>query len=117
LAALVGLYAHQSEAAGAFGLLGFLAVLIGTRLLVGMMWTLAFVVPSAAVEAWRSSTLKRWWAARHGSHALGDSCVPGVALFGVATFTARVFPRRASITLATGTLLSVVPRCSRLLWS
>ena len=59
MAALVGLYAHQSEAAGAFGLLGFLAVLIGTRLLVGMMWTLTFVVPSAAVEARRSSTLKR----------------------------------------------------------
>lgn len=59
MAALVGLYAHQSEAAGALGLLGFLAALIGTRLLVGMMWTLTFVVPSAAVEARRSSTLKR----------------------------------------------------------
>lgn len=51
MVALVGLYAHQSEAAGALGLLGFLAALIGTGLLVGTMWTLTFVVPSAAVEA------------------------------------------------------------------
>lgn len=56
LVALVGLYARQSESAGALGLVGFLAALVGTGLLVGSLWTQAFVVASSAIEALRSST-------------------------------------------------------------
>ncbi len=56
LVALVGLYARQSESAGALGLVGFLAALVGTGLLVGSFWTQAFVVASSAIEAPRSST-------------------------------------------------------------
>ena len=44
--ALVGLYARQAEAAGALGLVGFLAALVGAGLLAGLSWTLAFVVPT-----------------------------------------------------------------------
>jgi hypothetical protein len=49
--ALVGLHFRQSEAAGALGLVGFLAALIGTELLVGMFWTNTFIPPALAVEA------------------------------------------------------------------
>jgi len=51
LVALVGLYAHKSEAAGTLGLIGFLAALVGTGLLAGMFWTLTFVIPTATIEA------------------------------------------------------------------
>ena len=110
LVALVGLYAHQSQAAGALGLLGFLAALIGTGLLVGMMWTLAFVVPSAAVEAPAFLDAEEVAGPLDVGFMLSSIAVSlGWALFGVATFRARVFPRRAAIVLVIGALLSAVP--------
>ena len=51
LLAAVGLYARQSEAAGTLGLVGFLAALIETGFLVGLIWANAFVAPTLAVEA------------------------------------------------------------------
>ncbi len=51
LVAFVGLHIRQSEAADTLGLVGFLAALIGTGLLVSLMWTIAFVAPTLAVEA------------------------------------------------------------------
>jgi hypothetical protein len=56
LVAAVGLYARQSDAAGALRIVGFLWTLIGTGLLVGMIWANAFVAPTLAVEAPLSST-------------------------------------------------------------
>ena len=51
--AAVGLYARQSESAGTLGLVGFLAALSGTGLLVGLIWANAFVAPTLAVETRR----------------------------------------------------------------
>jgi uncharacterized membrane protein len=51
LVALAGLHARQSEAAGALGLAGFVAALIGTGLFVGSVWTNTFIPPALAVEA------------------------------------------------------------------
>jgi hypothetical protein len=56
LVALSCPYGCQADAVGTSGLVGFLAALVGTGLLAGMFWTLAFVVPSVAIETPRSST-------------------------------------------------------------
>jgi hypothetical protein len=45
LLGLVGLYAHQSEAAGRLGLVGFLLAFLGTMLLAGDLWFEAFAFP------------------------------------------------------------------------
>lgn len=102
LVAVVGLYARQSEAAGALGLTGFLAALIGTGLIVGMVWTNTFIPPALAVEA--PAVLD---AEPAGSLAFGfmfSSIVFGLswALFGVAMLRARVYPRVAAILLIIG---------------
>jgi len=109
LVAVVGLYARQSEAAGALGLTGFLAALIGTGLIVGMVWTNTFIPPALAVEA--PAVLD---AEPAGSLAFGfmfSSIVFGLswALFGVAMLRARVYPRVAAILLIIGALLVIVP--------
>lgn len=109
LVAVVGLYARQSEAAGALGLTGFLAALIGTGLIVGMVWTNTFVPPALAVEA--PAVLD---AEPAGSLAFGfmfSSIVFGLswALFGVAMLRARVYPRVAAILLIIGALIVIVP--------
>jgi hypothetical protein len=110
LVALVGLYARQSEAAGALGLVGFLAALVGTGLLVGMMWALAFVVPSAAIEAPAFLDAEQTAGPLDMGFMLSIIAFAlGWALFGVATFRARVFPRRATIVLIIGALLTVLP--------
>lgn len=109
LVAVVGLHARQSEAAGALGLVGFPAALIGTGLLVGMFWTNAFVPPTLAVEA--PAVLD---AEPGGSLAFGfilSTTVFGLSwvLFGVAMLRARVYPRLAAILLIIGALLIIVP--------
>ncbi len=110
MVALVGLYAHQSESAGALGLLGFLAALVGTGLLVGMMWTLAFVAPSAALEAPAFLDAEEVAGPLDMGFMLSGIIVAlGWALFGVAMLRARVFPRRAAIVLIIGALLTVLP--------
>lgn len=107
--ALVGLHARQSEAAGALGLVGFLAALIGTELLVGMFWTNAFIPPALAAAA-----LAVLDAEPGGSLAFGfilSTTVVGLgwALFGVAMLRARIYPRVATILLIIGALLVIVP--------
>jgi hypothetical protein len=109
LVAVVGLHARQSEAAGALGLVGFLAALIGTGLLTGMFWTNAFVPPTLAVEA--PAVLD---AEDTGSLAFGfmfSIIVFGLswALFGVAMLRARVYPRFAAILLIIGALIVIAP--------
>jgi hypothetical protein len=109
LVALVGLYARQSEAAGVLGLVGFLVALIGTGLLVGTFWTNAFIPPALAVQA--PAILDGEPA---GSLAFGfilSTTVFGLswALFGVAMFRARVYPRAATILLIIGALLLILP--------
>jgi hypothetical protein len=110
LVALVGLYVRQSEASGTLGLVGFLAALVGTGLLADMMWTMAFVVPSAAIEAPAFLDAEEVAGPLDMGFMLSGIVVAlGWALFGVATFRARVFPRRAAIVLIIGALLTVLP--------
>ena len=109
LVAVVGLHARQSEAAGALGLVGFLVALIGTGLLVGLVWANTFIPPTLAVEA--PAVLD---AEPAGALAFGfifSTAIFGLswALLGVAMLRARVYPRVASILLIIGALLVIVP--------
>lgn len=110
LVAAVGLYARHSGTFGALGLFGFLAALMGTGLIVGLMWALTFVAPSAAIEA------PAFLDAEEVAGPLDTGfVVPGIAwalgwaLFGAAMLRARVLPRTAVIALLAGALLAVVP--------
>jgi len=94
----------------ALGLAGFLVALVGTGLFVGMFWTLAFVVPSAAIEAPAFLDAEETAGPLDMGFMLsGIAVAVGWALFGVATLRARVFPRRAAIVLIVGALLTVLP--------
>lgn len=110
LITLAGLYARQSEAAGALGLVGFLAALVGTGMLIGIFWTSAFVAPTLAIES--PALLDAEQAAGPldmGFMISGLAVALGWALFGVATFRAKVYPRAASIALTVGALLVFAP--------
>lgn len=107
--ALVGLYARQAEAAGALGLVGFLAAFVGTGLLAGMFWTLAFVAPSLAVEAPAVLDTEPTGPLAFGLLFSGIVVGLGWALFGIAMFRAGVFPRVAAIVLVVGALLTIAP--------
>lgn len=110
LVALTGLYAHQSEEAGVLGVAGFLTALIGTGLLAGMMWTLAFVVPSAAIEAPAFLNAEQVAGPVDAGFMLSGLAVAiGWALFGLATLRAGVFPRLAAIVLVVGAVITFLP--------
>ncbi|MBA2692805.1 MAG: hypothetical protein H0U65_09975 [Rubrobacter sp.] len=79
-------------------------------MLVGIMWTIAFVAPSAAVEA--PAFLDAEQVAGPvdmGFMISGLAVALGWALFGAATFRANVYPRAAAIVLALGALLAAAP--------
>ena len=110
LIAAAGLYARHEGASGTFGLIGFLAALVGTGLIVGLMWALTFIAPSAAIEA------PAFLDAEENAGPLNAGFViSGVgfalswALFGLAMLRARVLPRAATVALVVGALLTVAP--------
>lgn len=109
LVAAVGLYARQSELAGTLGIVGFLAALMGTGLLVGLIWANVFVAPTLAVEA--PAVLDAEPAGTLAFGFLLSTTIFGLswALFGVAMLRARVYPRVATILLIIGALLVIVP--------
>jgi cell division protein FtsW (lipid II flippase) len=110
LVAAVGLYARQSESAGTLELVGFLAALSGTGLLVGLIcWANAFVAPTLAVEA--PAVLDDEPAGTLAFGFLLSTTIFGLswALFGVAMLRAWVYPRVATILLIIGALLVIVP--------
>jgi hypothetical protein len=110
LVALVGLYARQSEEVGALGVAGFLAALISTGLLVGMMWMSAFVVPTLALEVPAFLNAEQLAGPLDaGLMFSGVAVGVGWALFGVATLRAGVFPRVATIVLTVGAVLAFLP--------
>jgi hypothetical protein len=105
LLGLVGLYARQSEAAGALGLIGFLVAFLGTVLIGGFFWASAFIGPALATEA---------------PEFLDAGPPPGLIptfiifavgwiLFGIATLRGRVFPRAAAILLIVGAVVTFLP--------
>lgn len=109
LAGLTGLYVRQSDAAGALGLIGFLAAFAGTSLIIGASWTNTFVVPSVALEA-----PEFFAAGTTGTLGFGFTLTYALAalgwlVFGIATFRARVYPRAAAVVLVVGAALTFAP--------
>lgn len=109
LIGLVALYARQSEEAEVLGLVGFLAALAGTALAVGAFWTSAFVAPSVAMEAPAFLDGNPGGPLGLGFMLTFASIAVGWALFGVATFKARVFPRVAAAVLTVGAIVTFAP--------
>lgn len=110
LLGLVGIYARQAEAAGILGLIGFLAAFVSVALVVGVFWTFTFVAPSAAIEAPAFLDNEQPAGPLMVGFMLSFMSFPvGLALFGLATFRARVFPRLAAAALTLGALISFAP--------
>ncbi len=105
LLGLVGLYARQSEAAGALGLIGFLVAFLGTVLVGGVMWASAFIAPALATEA------PEFLDAGPPPGLLPTFIIFAVGwlLFGIATLRGRVFPRAAAILLIVGAVVTFLP--------
>lgn len=109
LLGLVGLYARQSEASGALGLVAFLVAFAGTALILGTWWTNAFAAPSLAAEAPAFLEAGPTGVLGFGftlSFALGAL---GWLLFGLISLRARVYPRAAAAALVVGAALTFAP--------
>jgi hypothetical protein len=105
---LIGIYAHQLEAAGFLGLAGFLVAFLGTVLSAGAAWTIFFIAPKVAPLVPTFVEIP-WFELSFLLFALGW------LLFGVATLRARVFPRAAAVLLIIGAVLIAVPLPARAL--
>lgn len=109
LLGLVSIYARQSEEAGILGLVGFLAAFVTMALVVGVFWTFTFVAPSLAIEAPAFLDGEPAGPLGIGFMLTFMSFPAGLALFGIATFRARVFPRIAAVALTLGALVAFAP--------
>ncbi len=109
LGGMVGLYVRQSEAAGKFGLVGFLLAFLVTTLVVGDFYANTFVTPLVAKEAPAfldnplSGILQVWLPFAFVLIGLGW------LLLAVATVRAGVYSSGASWLLLVGALLALVP--------
>jgi hypothetical protein len=114
---LIALYAYQAEAAGRLGLVGFVVSMIGTVLLTAVAWLGAFVDPALASQApefyvaARSGEIGGTVGAVLGIGVLSPILIQAIgwAIFGIATYRAGVYPRRAAVVLVVGALLLFVP--------
>ncbi len=109
LGGMVGLYVRQSEAAGKFGLVGFLLAFLVTTLVVGDFYANTLVTPLVAREIPNfldnplSGFLQVWLP--FDFTLLGLSWL----MLAVATVRAHVYPRAASWFLLASALLAMVP--------
>jgi hypothetical protein len=105
LLALVGLYWRQARETGIFGAIAFCVAATGTVALGGDMWFEGFGVPWLAHVAPEVFTLNR------GTLLVAAWLVSvvlfslGWALFGLASWRARILPRALSLALAVGGLI------------
>ena len=100
--ALVGIYGPQSRAAGTFGLWAFVAVFLGTALIVANTWAEVFVYPTLAQVApnvWSGPITDVSPYLSLGLTLSFPLFGIGLILFGVATFRAGVHPRWAAVLL------------------
>jgi hypothetical protein len=97
LVALTGLHAKQAATAGKLGLVGYLTAFLGTLLVAGDWWYEAFIGPVL-----RQQAPELLVTAPSGSIILAAATTSGTfaagwVIFGLASFRAGVFPRRATV--------------------
>src|SRR5918994_7977817 len=100
--ALVGIYGPQSRAAGTFGLWAFVAVFLGTALIVANTWAEVFVYPTLAQVApnvWSGPITDVSPYLSLGLTLSFPLFGIGLILFGVATIRAGLYPRWAAVVL------------------
>jgi hypothetical protein len=105
---LVGLYAHQAEAAGMLGLIGFAAAFVGSVLAVANTFVFAFVPPALVRAA--PSLLQADEPPSPLMEAFFASFITfgvGLVIFGIATLLGRQLPRWAAALLIVGGALNV----------
>lgn len=110
LVALVGLYTRLAEATGrTLGLVGFLLALVGTGMVMGVLWDQIFTVPALAQVA--PALLESDPPALVNFGFMFSFVLFGLGwlLFGVAAYRARVYPRVAVILLMVGAVLLILP--------
>jgi hypothetical protein len=102
---LVGLYAHQFEAAGPLGLVGFLAAFAGTVFFTGFFWASIFVAPALALGA--PEFLDQ--SGRFPGFRLSLLIYAvGWLLFGLALLKAQGYPRVPVVALILGAALDLL---------
>jgi hypothetical protein len=99
---LIALYLRQREASGVFGLIAYAIQSFGMALVVGFLFTQAFVL-SEFDTAQREAVL----AGPTGLAAVIALAIVtlGAVLFGIASVRARVFPRWAALLLMAGFII------------
>jgi hypothetical protein len=105
---LLGMYLHQQRAAGVFGQIATLVALFGTVTLFGAALTEVTVLPAlpkGLIDKPPSALLVVFI----GSFV---AYVVGLVLFGIATWRARVLPRRAAALLVIGIVLALTVKSS-----
>jgi hypothetical protein len=108
LLSLSGLYAAQATAAGRLGLVGYLIAFLGTLLVAGDWWFESFVVPLLAMAAPEVMKTAIGGSLLAGAIATFGLFSLGWVLFGIATFRARVFSRRASVLMIIGGVVGIL---------
>jgi hypothetical protein len=104
LVALVAAYAWEADEAGAFGVVGFLAALVGTMFLAGDLWFEGFAVPWLGDVAPASLHLAGG-VLMIGAFTSYVLFAAGWVLFGLASIRARVFPMPISIAIVAGGII------------
>jgi len=102
LISLIAVYERQQRAAGTFGLIGFLAAIVGTMTMGGDMWFDGFASPWLADVLPQAFTAEKTAILQTGGLLSYLLFAVGWVLFGLASLRARVFPMWISIALAVG---------------
>jgi hypothetical protein len=102
LISLIAVYERQARAAGTFGLVGFLAAIVGTMTMGGDMWFDGFASPWLADVLPQAFTAEKTAILQTGGLLSYLLFAVGWVLFGLASLRARVYPAWISIALAVG---------------
>lgn len=107
LLGLVGIYTYQARESGRVGLIGFLALFIGTALLGGLLFFEGYVVPAiaATTPSLHEETLFGVSFLLTPTIALTIFNLLGFVLFGIAMMRANVLPRLAASLFIIGGIL------------
>ncbi len=103
--ALIGAYGWGMHKMGRFGLIAVVTAIVGTMLLGGDLWFETFAVPWLADEAPASLDTDPTTLLALGAIASYLSFAVGWALFGIASYRARLFPTAICVAIVIGGLI------------